>query len=216
MAANREVRAALFDWDGTLADSAENTFRCYREVFASFGIPYDRERFRETYAPDWTFTYRAIGLPEESWAEADRRWLAAYAEQPGRLLAGARECLEALRPRVALGLVTSGDRRRVSGELARHGLEGLFAVTVFGGETERGKPHPDPLVLALERLGVAPAAALFVGDSPDDIRMARSAGVRALAIPGGYPNEGPLRASRPDLWADRLDEATPLLVRLTG
>ena len=84
------LRAVLFDWDGTLVDSAEKSFRCYVEVFASFGLTFDRARFQATYSPEWTRTYEAVGLPREHWEEADERWLTGYARDESFLLPGAR------------------------------------------------------------------------------------------------------------------------------
>ena len=69
------LRAVLFDWDGTLVNTAEASYRCYEKLFGSYGIAFDREAFRRTYSPNWHLTYSALGLAEERWAEADARWL---------------------------------------------------------------------------------------------------------------------------------------------
>jgi phosphoglycolate phosphatase len=61
------------------------------------------------------------------------------------------------------------------------------------------KPHPEGLVRCLESLGVEPGHAAYVGDSPEDIEMARAAGVRSVAIPGAYPNREALLAAKPDV-----------------
>jgi HAD superfamily hydrolase (TIGR01509 family) len=205
--------AVLFDWDGTLVDSAERTFRCYARVFAVFGIEFDRADFELTYSPDWYRTYAAIGLPEESWAEADARWIACYETESSELVPGARRALERLAARgVTLGLVSSGDATRVRTELAALALEPLFKVAVCGGETARRKPHPEPLLVALERIKAAPAECAYVGDSPEDVAMAQAAGAFAIGIPGGFPNRDALVASAPDLLAPTLDEAVTALL----
>jgi beta-phosphoglucomutase-like phosphatase (HAD superfamily) len=67
-------------------------------------------------------------------------------------------------------------------------VERYFRTVVFGGDTPNRKPHPEALLLALERMGVAPGRAAYVGDSPEDVEMARAAGVRAVGVPGGFPN----------------------------
>ena len=207
-------RAIAFDWDGTLVDSAEKTYACYVRVFSAFGIGYDHAAFERTYSPEWYRTYEQIGLPHEHWKEADARWISCYETEPSRLLPGAREALERLAGRgLALGLVSSGDGGRVRREVRALGLEQLFGVVVCGGETARRKPDPEPLLVALGRLGVPPAATAYVGDSPEDMAMARSAGAFAVGIPGGFPNREALAASRPDVLAPSLQEAVTSLLR---
>ena len=206
-------RAVLFDWDGTLVDSAERTFRCYARVFAVYGIAFDRAAFERTYSPDWYRTYAQVGLPPEDWTEADARWIACYESEPSELVAGARAGLERLASSgLRLGLVSSGDGARVRGELAALELEPLFAAAVCGGETARRKPHPEPLLVALGHLGLAPAECAYVGDSPEDVEMAKAAGAFAVGIPGGFPNREALVASAPDLLVPTLEQAVAALL----
>src|ERR1700742_3749081 len=115
-------RAVVFDWDGTLMDNAEPTFRCYVRTFADFGIAYDRAAYEETYSPNWYHTFRCVGIPEERWPEADAKWLTYFAEESTLLLPGAHEALELLGAHgIARGIVTSGGRERVGRELVLHG-----------------------------------------------------------------------------------------------
>ena len=214
MNARDGLRGVLFDWDGTLVDSAEKSYRCYARVFAAYGITYDTALFERTYAPDWYRTYEAIGLPREVWSEADARWLECYDSEPSRLLPGAREALERLAGRgLVQGLVSSGDPRRVKQELAAHAVARFFPVVVCGGETAERKPHPEPLLVALERLGLAPEEAAYVGDSPEDVLMAHSAGVLAIGVPGGFPNREALATAAPDLLCPSLESAISTLLR---
>lgn len=137
-AAGNGFRAVLFDWDGTLVDSAAKSYRCYVRVFAAHGIVYDQRAFERTYAPDWYRTYEEVGLPREAWTEADARWLECYEAEPSWLLPGAREALERLAAcGMVQGLVSSGDPLRVRREVKTFDLERFFATVVCGGETER-------------------------------------------------------------------------------
>ena len=207
------ARAVLFDWDGTLADTAEATFRCYVRTFEAFAIPFDREAYTRTYSPNWYLTFRALGLAEEHWPAADARWLAHFAEERVTLVDGARDLLASLSGRgVATGIVTSGGRERVSRELEDHGLAPHVGACVFGCDVAQKKPHPEGLLRCLEHLGVDAREAMYVGDSPEDIEMARGAGVRSVAIPGGYPNRDALLASRPDVVLDSLSELLRFLM----
>jgi pyrophosphatase PpaX len=202
----------LFDWDGTIVDSAEASFRCYVRLFESYRIPFDRERFQRTYSPEWYRTYAALGLPPQCWDEADARWLGFYSGEENVMLGGAKEVLEGLQQAgLALGIVTSGSRPRVARELEGLGLRGLFGVVVSAEDVEKRKPDPEPIVRGLEVLGVPAAEAAYVGDSPEDVEMARAAGVYVVGVPGPFPNREELKASAPDAVCDSLAAAVRLL-----
>jgi phosphoglycolate phosphatase len=204
----------LFDWDGTLLDSAESSFRSYCRLFAPYGIDFTRELFARTYAPDWYRTYEGIGLPSDKWKEADARWLEIHAEESCALRPGAAEALASVAGAgVTAALVTSGSRVRVERELALLGVRGAFARLVCGEDAVRKKPDPEALWIALSRLEVEPADAAYVGDSPEDVGMARAAGVFAVGIEGGFPNAEGLRKAGPDFLAEGLPEAVGFLLR---
>jgi HAD superfamily hydrolase (TIGR01509 family) len=210
------LRAVLFDWDGTLANTGEASFRCYEKLFGSYGIAFDREAFRRTYSPNWHLTYSSLGLPEDRWAEADARWLEHYRDETIVLIEGAREAL--LRVRAAglrAGLVTSGDRVRVGRELEVLEVAPLLDAVVCAEDIVHRKPHPEALLLALDRMAIPAAEAAYVGDSPEDVQMAQAAGVMAVGIPGSFPNREALVASGPALVAGNLAEAIDHLLRAT-
>jgi HAD superfamily hydrolase (TIGR01509 family) len=207
------LRAVLFDWDGTLIDSAEATFAAYARLFQGFGLRFERADFERTYSPDWRRTYAGVGLPGDRWAEADAAFLRLYTQAPPGLLPGAAEAVGRLASAgLALGIVTSGDRQRVVADLARTGLDGSFDALVCGGDVTRKKPHPEGLLRALSQLAVEPRDAAYVGDSPEDVEMARAAGAYTVGVPGGFPNREALVASAPDLLAETLGRAVGALV----
>jgi pyrophosphatase PpaX len=84
-----------------------------------------------------------------------------------------------------LGIVSAKRRRTVELAFAQVPLGELFDVVVGGDETERQKPAPDPLLLALERLEADPAEAAYVGDSPYDMQAARAGGLYAVGVSWG-------------------------------
>ena len=218
MSPSSALRAVLFDWDGTLANTAEASFRCYQKLFSAYGIAFDREAFQRTYSPNWHLTYSALGLPTDRWAEADARWLEHYGEEEVALIEGAREALGRARGAgLVLGLVTSGDCVRVGRELAVLDVAGFFAAVVCAEDIVHRKPHPEALLLALDRLRLRPPQAAYVGDSPEDVEMARAAGVWAVGVPGGFPNRDALAASVPDVIAPTVVSAVEgLLAKAVG
>jgi pyrophosphatase PpaX len=84
-----------------------------------------------------------------------------------------------------LGVVTAKRRATVDLAFARIPIEHLFETVVGGDETAEHKPHPAPLLLALERLEARPGDAAYVGDSPFDMQAARRAGVYAVGVAWG-------------------------------
>jgi pyrophosphatase PpaX len=85
-----------------------------------------------------------------------------------------------------LGVVTAKRRATVDLAFARVPVEHLFETVVGGDETAENKPHPAPLLLALERLGAAPDVAAYVGDSPFDMQAAKAAGLYAIGVSWGH------------------------------
>jgi phosphoglycolate phosphatase len=178
--------AIVFDWDGTLCDSLPAIYEANREVLEELGLPFDDARYRAAYVPDWRLMYQRLGVPDDRLEEAGRRWLALYAEAAeAGLLPRVRESLERLVDAgFVLGLVTAGDRDVVGGQLERFGIGSLIPARVFGTDDIAAKPHPAPLLRVLTELDRAEhlATARYVGDVPDDMRMARAVGAIGIGI----------------------------------
>lgn len=189
--------AILFDWDGTLFDSIGALYRANVDVMESFGLPFDEPAYRRHFYPDWRLMYRSLGIPEDRLEEANALWHSRF-DTLGKvgLLEGAADALEAVvGSGRQLGLVTAGHRSLVEPQLARTGVARHFAVTVFGDDLDVHKPDPAPLRLALSRLGLEtrPSATIYVGDTPADMRMARTVGTRAVGIASLLGDPGALR-----------------------
>ena len=212
-AKSKTLQGVLFDWDGTLVDSYEADSAAYLAMFKEMGIPWGLEELDRHYSPNWYRVYRAAKLPRSRWDDADRAWRKQYAKHSPRLIVGARQVLARLSITHRLGLVTSGDR--VTQQLRAFRLTRLFGARVCGGDTPEKKPHPAPLRLALQKLRLEPSACLYVGDSPEDLQMAKRAGVRAIAVIGPFPTETRLRATRPDFLFESIRELPDALKRIS-
>jgi HAD superfamily hydrolase (TIGR01509 family) len=211
-----KLRAVLFDWDGTLIDSYRADSAAYLAMFRDMDIPWGLQELAQHYSPNWYDVYRAAKLPKARWDDADRRWRTHYAKHSPELMPGARAILELLRRQHRLGLVTSGDRQRVTRQLRQFRLTRIFGTCVCGGDTRQKKPHPAPLRMALRCLALRRSACVYVGDSPEDLQMARSAGVQAIAVLGPFPTEKRLRAAKPDYLLESIRELPALLEKLSA
>jgi pyrophosphatase PpaX len=214
MLARRRLTGVLFDWDGTLIDSYHADSQAYLAMFRELGLLWGLEELTKHYSPDWYTVYRAAGIPESRWGEADRLWRAYYVKHPSKLMTGARRVLRQLARRHALGLVTSGDRDRVTRQLRAFALTRMFRARVCGGDTSEKKPHPEPLLMALKKMKLDAEDCVYVGDTPEDLEMARAAGMRAIAVIGPFPTEQRLRASKPQFMLEKLTDLPALLKTL--
>src|SRR5256885_17099975 len=211
---NGHVQGVLFDWDGTLLNSYAADSAAYLAMFREMGIPWGLEELARHYSPNWYRVYRAAKLPRARWDDADRVWRHHYAKHNPRLITGVRGVLAHLARCHRLGLVTSGDRARVLRQLRAFRLTRLFSARVCSGDTPDRKPHPAPLRLALRKMCLDPSVCVYVGDSPEDLEMARRAGVRAIAVLGPFPTEKRLRAARPELLLESITDPPRALPKL--
>jgi beta-phosphoglucomutase-like phosphatase (HAD superfamily) len=141
------MKAILFDWDGTLIDTAEHVFEANVEVIKSIGLPpLSRELYGLHYSPNWRRMYAALGVPEHLVEGAAEIWHGAYRGHEAELLPGARPALERLvAAGIPIGVVTAGDRKVVSGQLKRTGVADLLGSVVYGDDITEQKPDPEPL-----------------------------------------------------------------------
>jgi HAD superfamily hydrolase (TIGR01549 family) len=197
----------LFDWDGTLIDSAQLGLVAFERSFAELGLVFDHEIYQVVYSPNWYSIYEAMGLPEEKWEAADQLWIQHYGEQTAQPVAGAQETIIELKRRgYRLGIVSSGTECRVVREVAALGLEGFFETVVCNEQMENKKPHPEGLETALRSLGCINQESAYVGDSPEDIEMGRRAGMLTAGVRSSYPTSWKLQQHRPDIYLESLGE----------
>ena len=186
----RKLEAVVFDMDGLLVDSEVMVREVMREVTQRRGLT----------LPDEVFL-RMVGLPGAAsqlvalahFGEAfdydawnTDVWAAAHAriDEGVAVKAGVVELLDLLD---ALGLpravATSSGRHNVERQLCPGGLFERFHAVVAHGDYARGKPHPDPFLVAAERLGVSPIACLALEDSHNGVRAAHAAGMMTIMVP---------------------------------
>ena len=210
------IRAVLYDFDGTLADSTELIMRCYRHTMTTHlgECPPDEAWLAGFGTPLETQIARFARNPEEHDA-----MLATYREHQDELhdvllqpFPGAAETVAELERRgVALALVTSKLRRSTLRGMDLCGITRHFPVIITPEDVRNPKPHPEPVLAALERLGVDASEAVFVGDSPHDIAAGRAAGTRTAAARWGpFPLEA-LLAEQPHVLLERQEDVLALV-----
>ena len=197
----------MFDWDGTLVDSAQLGLTAFEQSFAALGMTFNQEIYREVYSPNWYSVYVAMGLPEDKWERADALWTHHYGEQTAQLVEGAKETIFELHRRgYRMGIVSSGNSMRVAREIANVGFDSVFEVVVCHEQIENRKPHPEGLQTALRLMRCSAEESCYIGDAPEDIEMGKRAGLLTVGVRSAYPTNWKLKSSNPDLYVESLIE----------
>jgi pyrophosphatase PpaX len=205
----------LFDLDGTLIDSGAMILASFRhatrtvlereipdaELAALVGGMNIHEQMRTLDArqvDELVRVYREHNEP----LHADLQAFPGVQDLLGKLRAQSRK----------LGVVTSKRRRTVDLAFAVLPIERYFDAVVTSGDTERHKPNPEPVLLALERLGAEPANAAFVGDSPFDVRAGKAARVFSVGVSwGGLHSDERLVEAGADVVVHRPEDLLDVL-----
>ena len=203
------ISALLFDWDGTLVDSAQLGLVAYEKSFADLGVRFDHETYCAVYSPNWLSVYEGLGLPKEHWQRADELWTQYYCEQRAELIEGAGETVAELKQKgYQLGVVSSGNVVRVNREIIELGLAGFFDVVIGHEHVSNRKPHPEGLETAMRSLGSPQEKSCYIGDTPEDIEMGKRANVMTVGVRSSYPTSWKLQSAQPDFYLETLTALT--------
>ena len=185
----------VFDWDGTLMDSAAAIVRAIQSASTDLGLPVpDDARARHVIGLGLVDALRHAvpDLAEHDYPRMVERYRHHYlsGDHELPLFDGTFDMVEALHGRGHLLAVATGKSRKgLERALGFSGLGRFFHATRCADECF-SKPHPQMLEERLDELGVMPDACLMIGDTIHDLQMARNAGVAALAVSfGAHPVE---------------------------
>ncbi|MGK9167286.1 HAD-IA family hydrolase [Inquilinus limosus] len=213
------MKAAIFDLDGTLVDSAPDITHAVNRMLADRGAPAQEVSFIETLVGEGARAlvaklHRALDLPAEDVDRDTRIYLDYYAARPvaeSRLYADAATALPALRAAgIRLGVCTNKPQALAEQVLDRLGLLAHLSAVVGADTTPHVKPDPRPLLHTLDALGAAPGEAVYVGDTGIDLACARAAGVPCRIVDWGTGRAVPVEDStRLARFGDLLPASVP-------
>jgi beta-phosphoglucomutase len=219
------TRAAIWDMDGTLVDTAELHFLAWRAVCRELGRDFDRADFAATFGrrnPEilaHLFGDRLGAAEVESIGEHKETLYRAEAGKGVTLLPGVAALMRGLHAagfRQAIG--SSAPRANLSLILELTGVAAFLGAVVGAEDTTRGKPDPQVFLVAAEKLGVEPARCVVFEDAVAGVEAAKAGGMRCVAVSfvGHHPPEK-LRAAGADLVVRSLEETGPeQIIHLVG
>lgn len=212
------IQAVLFDLDGTVVDTIPHILASFRHATADV--------LGEALPDDELMHFVGIPLAHQmrhftSDENTVERLLASYREynhrthdEMARLYPNTMHALEALHGAgMPMGIVTSKSRHMADRAITLFGLDGFFGAVVTADDTPAHKPDPLPVIIGAQALGIAPARAVYVGDSPMDIEAGNAAGAYTIAAAWGVASRERLVAASPGALIDDIAEL-PLLLAI--
>jgi phosphoglycolate phosphatase len=199
------LRAVLFDFDGTLVDSAPGLADTANDMRAARGLPPLALQALRPGAGSGARGMLAVAFglrPGDAAYEAHKHeFLECYPQrmlEKAHLFAGVAAMLLRIEAAgMAWGIVTNKALRFAEPMVAALGLKPRCRVLVGGDSTPHTKPHPAPLAEAARRLGIEHAACAYVGDDERDMLAGRAAGMRTVSAEWGYLGHGAVPAAWP-------------------
>lgn len=218
---NDDFEAILFDLDGTLVDTAPDMLSALFDMMNAYGKSVLNDEIARASVSNGSLALVQLGFPDDGaqrHEDLQQEFLDRYEEIICRasvssiVFPGLSELIDALdqggRP---WGIVTNKPQRMTTPLLDRLGLADRVACAISGDTLPERKPHPAPLLLGCEQIGVAPDKTIYVGDARRDIEAGRAAGMLTVAAAYGYI----MADDNPELWgADEMVANTKELAKM--
>jgi beta-phosphoglucomutase len=200
------VQAVAFDFNGTLSDDEPVLARVYQELFGELGRPLTVDEYYEHLAghTDEEMFNRWLGRSShELIAERVRRYNALVSDG-STVSEEVRAAVRWAAERMPVALVSAALRDEIEPVLRSSGLLDAFAVVLSQDDVTRGKPDPQPYLLAAERLAIDPAELLVFEDTDVGVASAKAAGARVVGLTRTLGAE---RMAAADALVERVDVA---------
>jgi len=218
------VKAVIFDWDGTLADTKRAVVQSFQKVLVEAGCVVSDEFIERRMGIGTKKTIieafrecrmRLDVLTLEKLAKEKIRIQAEFTDIVS-LFDGVTELLEALHGKTKIALATMSSRKVVDKLLSEKRIGGYFDVVVTADEIVNPKPDPEVFLVSAAKLGVEPEDCVVVEDSVFGVRAAKEADMKCIAVSSGAYSMEELQEENPDLMINSLVEKERILSFIFG
>ncbi|UCC57794.1 MAG: HAD family phosphatase [Candidatus Bathyarchaeum sp.] len=213
------VKAVIFDWDGTLADTRGAVVQSFQRVLEEVGCVVTDEFIERRMGIGTKKTIEealkecSIELHDEMLENLviEKIRIQASLTKIVSLFEGAIELLEELQGRTKIALGTMSGREVVDNLLPEKRIEECFDVVVTADEISKPKPDPEVFLVSASKLGVEPKDCVVIEDSVFGVRAAKAAEMKCIAVPSGAYTKEELQEENPDLMIDALTEKEKIM-----
>jgi len=200
------LKTILFDLDGTLIDSTEAILESFDYSFKELGLDlYDAKKIKSLIGYPLDIMYEKLGVEDRLIDEIIKAYKSNYrliSREKTTLLPNAKEALELAANEARLGIVTT-KTARYSKELLEHmGVMEYFEVLIGREDVEFPKPHAQPVLKALEFMGAQKDGACLIGDTVLDLKSAKNADIKPVAVTCGYGEKEELEKYTKSVYND--------------
>ncbi|MCM0625214.1 pyrophosphatase PpaX [Lysinibacillus sp. OL1_EC] len=203
------VKALLFDFDGTLLNTNDLIIQTFMHVLNErFPGQYSPKDCLKFIGPSLKQTFNDIAPGEEDdLIEMYRAWNIAHHDDLVSQYPDVVSTLEQLKAQgIKLAIVSTKRNETIDRGLAILGATQLFDVRIGTDDVNNVKPDPEPVLLALERLGIEKDYAIMIGDNSHDIEAGHRAGVRAAGVAWAIKGEAYLQQYQPEYMLQHMSD----------
>ncbi|MFY4774023.1 HAD family hydrolase [Metabacillus sp. RGM 3146] len=179
------MKAILFDFDGTLADTLPNIYHSFKSIFKTYDQSnFSSEEIMKMFGPPETEIID-LHLQHEDKESAKEDYYHEYEKNHSLYVKRNEEITEVLHTLkdngVKLGVVTGKSKRSLGLSLKELGMENIFSVMITGNDVKNPKPDPEGIEMAIKKLNLKKTDAIYIGDSDSDIEAGNRAEITAYA-----------------------------------
>ena len=210
----KKIKALLFDFDGTLLDTNELIIQSFQHVLEKhYPGRYSREEILPFLGPTLTEIFTLVDPDRiEQFTTEYRAWNIANHDALSSEFDGVSETMRLLKNEgFKMAIVSTKINYMVQKGLDLLDVEGVFDVVIGYDDVSKTKPDPEPILLALERLGVEPEEAMMIGDNYHDIVGGQNAGVRTAGVAWTAKGEEFLQKYHPDYMLQHISDLIPIV-----
>lgn len=214
-----QVKAVVWDFDGVIIDSEPAVMQAFKITLERHGIYLTEAELHKSIAVksidflSWLQESKGLKLDVEPIIQEKRALALRLVEANLTAMPGSIELMNFLnKAGLRQAIASNANRKAIEDVLEKLNARGFFEVIVSSGDTSKGKPDPEPYLLALKKLD-APAEACFaIEDSPKGIQSAKAAGLKCFGLKTQYFTEAELGEA--DFIVENLNEIKGFLGRL--
>lgn len=198
----QRITTVLYDYDGTLFDTLEIIMASWQHTYKHYlGKEMPKSHIEKTFGEPLVRTIHR-DFPNEDVQQVIDVYRSVANKKFGELISvfpGMSEVIEILHSKgYKQGIVTSRIRHSTLIGLDQFGLRPYMNAIICADDTTKHKPHPEPILLALDKLGAIPEQAVIIGDSPYDINGGKNAGIKTALVSWALLNDEEKQALKPD------------------